>query len=133
MKKQLRPVRVFQPNRSKRRAITAMNKRIEREKRTVSLMIGMFCKKHHTADNGFCEVCLALFDYAEARTNNCKFGSNKPICAKCPVHCYKPDKREEIKKVMRFAGPRMIYTHPYLAMMHIFDKNRSKQYERTNK
>ncbi len=83
-----------------------MSKRIQREKRTVSVMIGMYCQQHHVSNNGLCPDCLALKEYAEARTDNCQFGENKPVCVKCPVHCYKPEKREEIKKVMRYAGPK---------------------------
>ncbi len=105
-----------------------MNRRIEREKRTVSLMIGMYCSKHHSPSNDFCTKCLELKKYAEARSNNCQFGEKKPVCSKCPVHCYTLEKREEIKTVMRYAGPKMIYRHPYLAVMHIIDKQKKLKY-----
>jgi hypothetical protein len=29
--------------------------------------------------------------------------------------------REKIKGVMRYAGPRMMYRHPVLAVLHVFD------------
>jgi hypothetical protein len=32
------------------------------------------------------------------------FGDNKPACKQCPVHCYQPAKREEMKQIMRWAG-----------------------------
>ena len=105
-----------------------MNGRIQREMRTVSLMIGMYCSKHHSSGNDFCTNCLVLKKYAEARSNNCQFGEKKPVCSKCPVHCFTPEKRVEIKTVMRYAGPRMIYSHPYLAIMHLIDKNRKPDY-----
>lgn len=101
-----------------------MNSRLQREKQTVSLMIGMYCKKHHSSKNGLCSDCLALRKYAEARTIKCQFGDQKPICSNCPVHCYKPEKREKIRTVMRFAGPKMIYRHPYLAVMHLLDEQK---------
>ena len=28
----------------------------------------------------------------------------KTFCANCKVHCYKPEMREQIRKVMRFSG-----------------------------
>lgn len=92
-------------------------------------MIGIYCQKHHSKNSGLCTDCLELEKYAKARTEKCRFGDRKPVCSKCPVHCYKPEKREEIKTVMRYAGPRMIYTHPYLAVMHIIDKNRRTRNE----
>ncbi len=27
------------------------------------------------------------------------------FCSNCRVHCYSPDMRQQIKKVMRFSGP----------------------------
>jgi hypothetical protein len=95
--------------------------RIEREKKTVQKMIRLYCHKHHQGSNGLCSACSMLEKYATDRTNKCKFGKNKPVCSNCPVHCYKPEKRNEIKTVMRYAGPRMIYKHPVLAVLHIVD------------
>ena len=46
------------------------------------------------------------------------FGPDKPVCSKCPVHCYRPELRERIRGVMRYAGPRMLYRHPVLALRH---------------
>jgi hypothetical protein len=43
-------------------------------------------------------------------------------CAKCPVHCYRPELRERIRAVMRYAGPRMLFRHPRLAILHLWDR-----------
>jgi len=40
------------------------------------------------------------------------------------VHCYKPEMRERIRGVMRFAGPRMALRHPLLAVRHLLDERR---------
>lgn len=104
-----------------------MNKRLNREKQTVSLMIGMYCKKHHSSNNDLCSDCSGLKEYAETSTDKCQFGDQKPVCSNCPVHCYKPEKREKVREVMRYAGPRMIYTYPYLAVMHVIDKSRKNR------
>ncbi len=106
-----------------------MNKRTEREKRTVSLMIGMHCRHNHPHGNGLCEECAALQEYAMRRTEACRFGSDKPVCSACPVHCYKPGMRERIRGVMRYAGPRMIWHHPGLAVLHLIDKRRDARME----
>ena len=102
-----------------------MRKRIEREKKTVSLMIGMYCGHHHTRA-GLCESCSGLKDYAMKQTANCRFGQEKPVCSACPVHCYKRDMREHIRDVMRFAGPRMIWRHPAYAVTHLIDKKKDE-------
>jgi hypothetical protein len=95
--------------------------RIERERKTVEAMIRLYCRDlHHTRD-GLCDQCKALHNYAMLRLDKCPFGQEKTTCAKCPVHCYKPAMREEIRQVMRYAGPRMLYTHPILAIRHMLD------------
>lgn len=99
-----------------------MSKRIQREENTVSLMIAMYCKAHHQSEKILCDSCSKLDQYAKARTAKCRFGVDKPACSKCTVHCYNSIMREQIREVMRFAGPRMLFNHPFIAIMHIADK-----------
>ena len=88
------------------------------ESRTVEAMIEIFCHGQHGSKKGLCSECQELLDYAVLRLEECPFQENKPKCAKCPVHCYKPDMREKIRAVMRYAGPRMLYRHPVLSGAH---------------
>lgn len=44
-------------------ARAAADKR-EREKRMVSQMIALYCKKNHRTKDGLCPACAALADYA---------------------------------------------------------------------
>lgn len=92
--------------------------RIEREKYTVSKMVQIYCK-YHEHNSSLCNECQQLLEYAHQRLNYCKFGEKKPTCRKCPIHCYKPDMREKMCKVMRFSGPRMIFFHPIMAIRHL--------------
>lgn len=99
---------------------------INNEKKTVRAMIGIYCKSHHgTNKNNLCESCSNLLEYALKRIDKCVFGFDKPSCEKCPVHCYKKKYRDEIKTIMRYAGPRMIYKHPILAIKHMIKNRRS--------
>jgi hypothetical protein len=100
-------------------------KRSERENRTVKAMIGMYCQGHHGGHAGLCEECQALYAYAVQRTAKCVFGEEKPACGQCPIHCYRPQMKEKIGKIMRYAGPKMIYRHPILALRHLIIKRRS--------
>ncbi|MFC2033310.1 nitrous oxide-stimulated promoter family protein [Chloroflexota bacterium] len=96
-----------------------------RESRTVAVMISDYCRYHHPDDEQ-CLDCSELSDYALERLNKCPFQEGKTTCARCPVHCYKPDMRKRIRTVMRYAGPRMIYRHPVLALFHIIDGRRKE-------
>lgn len=99
--------------------------RRKRELKTIEVMISLYCRVHH-AGNGSssCSSCLGLFDYATRRLERCTFGEAKPTCAKCTVHCYSATRREQIRTVMRWAGPRMLLKHPLLAMFHLIDGHR---------
>lgn len=94
--------------------------RLERERRTIRAMIVIYCHRRHHAC-GLCDACAALNAYAEWRFDRCPYGPDKPTCANCPIHCYQKHMRETIREVMRFAGPRMMLSHPLLALAHILD------------
>ena len=98
--------------------------RLERERRTVAAMIGRFCRDRHGSDGELCAECADLELYTRLRLEKCPYGETKPTCATCPIHCYQPHRREQIKKVMAFAGPRMLLTHPILAIRHMLDGRR---------
>ena len=91
--------------------------RIEREKRTVGQMIGIYCRTRH--GGGLCPECSELLAYACFRLDHCRFGNAKGTCKQCRVHCYKPAMRERMRSVMRFAGPRMLWHHPVAAIRHM--------------
>ena len=106
--------------------------RIERERKTVYLMIRLFCRRHHRAAGAerggahdLCSECAHLYEYTRKRLATCRFGEEKPVCSKCSVHCYAPGPREQIRRVMRFSGPRMLLRHPYAALIHLTDSVRS--------
>jgi hypothetical protein len=98
--------------------------RLVRERRTVLAMIECYCRDHHASVDRLCPECQDLFDYATLRLERCRFGPAKPTCAHCPVHCYLPARREQVKQVMRYAGPRMLWQHPILALRHWLDGRR---------
>jgi hypothetical protein len=94
--------------------------RRERELKTIAAMIRIFCHKHgHSRTAALCGDCADLLDYATRRLERCVFGDAKPTCANCVVHCYTAEKREQIRHVMRWAGPRMLLRHPVLSIMHL--------------
>jgi hypothetical protein len=96
-----------------------------REFKTISVMLRMYCRTHHAAQGTrLCQACTELHDYAQRRLERCVFGEVKPTCAKCTVHCYKAAMREQIRQVMTWAGPRMLWRHPVLAVRHVIDGRR---------
>jgi Nitrous oxide-stimulated promoter len=97
------------------------SKRLAREWHTMAAMIGCYCRGQHGTRDALCPECRGLLDYAAVRLERCRFGPEKPVCAKCPVHCYQRARREQVRVVMRYAGPRMVWQHPLLSLRHWLD------------
>lgn len=93
---------------------------IATEKKTVAAMVRIYCAEHHPDARGVCTECGTLLAYSHARLDGCPYGADKPTCKACPIHCYKPAQRESMRTVMRFAGPRMLWRHPWLAIVHLW-------------
>lgn len=98
--------------------MTTNGKHIEEEKKIVGQMIRLYCKQHE-GHKKLCPSCQELLEYAYHRLDRCKYGEEKPTCQKCPIHCYKPEMKERIRKVMRWSGPRMILYHPITSIKHL--------------
>jgi len=101
--------------------VAFVNKRLGREAKTMAAMIKIHCRDHHGATGSLCVKCQRLLDYANVRLERCRFGAKKPTCANCPVHCYQKTRREQVKMVMHYAGPRMLWEHPLMSLRHWLD------------
>ena len=91
---------------------------MNQELRTVELMIALYCRDRHKTEMGLCPECSSLLEYAGSRLAKCRFKANKPTCAKCPIHCYQPARRKQMREVMRYSGPRMLLRHPLASLGH---------------
>ena len=111
--------------------MVSIKKRLAREHLTMSKMVGIYCAAHHD-NNGdsLCKTCREFLNYAELRLRKCPYGNQKPTCANCPVHCYKPARKDQARVIMRFAGPRMLLRHPLLAIAHQLDGFRKVPHQR---
>ena len=99
---------------------------IQHEKATVAMMTRLYCRHHH-GGNELCADCASLLEYAHARLDHCPFGDNKNSCRQCPIHCYRSDRAEHMRRVMRYAGPRMMLHHPIYAIRHMLTELRHRR------
>jgi len=107
--------------------------RMVRERKTIKVMIDLYCRDHHGTQKELCTDCHELLDYAYLRLDKCPFQEGKTTCANCSVHCYKTDIREQVRQVMRYAGPRMLRRHPILTLFHFIDGKRKDPLGRQRK
>lgn len=97
------------------------------EKKLIPVMIRMYCRGNHKEERKnegvksreLCAKCQELAEYAAFRLEKCPFKKNKGFCSYCKIHCYKPEYRAEMKEVMKYSGPRMLFSHPIFAMSHV--------------
>ena len=110
--------------------MSGLTGRLKHEHDTLVCMTRIYCAHHHADRNGsdLCEACARLMGYAQRRLEKCPYGSDKPTCAHCPIHCYKPAQRETVRNVMKFAGPRMAWRHPLRSLTHLLDKRRKAEH-----
>ena len=97
------------------------------ELKTIKLMTIIYCQAHHqgcVCDDDLCDDCAAFIKYAEQKLDRCVYGELKPACKTCPIHCYKPDQKEQARLIMRYSGPRMLMKHPILAIKHLIKANK---------
>lgn len=96
----------------------AESKFVQQEQATIASMTHLFCRAKHGTRQGLCPDCQELLDYAQERVARCMLLPEKPVCACCPVHCYKAAQRERIREVMRFSGPRLLFKDPLAVVRH---------------
>lgn len=94
-------------------------RKIEKEKKTIDFMVRLYCR-HKLKQSTLPAEYAELTEYAHARLDHCRFGEGKSSCKRCPVHCYGKAKREMVRQVMRWSGPRMFLYSPIEAFKHIF-------------
>jgi len=92
--------------------------KIERNKATLEIMV-RFYAKHHRDEDDIDAWCKDLVLYAHKRLDHCPFGSEKPACHNCKIHCYSSNYRAKIKQVMKYSGPRMMIYQPRAFLNHL--------------
>ncbi len=100
--------------------------RKELEKKLIHEMISLFCRKHHDG-SPLCPSCLELEAYADKKISRCPYGDQKTSCSKCTTHCYAKNRAEEMKKVMRYSGPRIMLNAPLLTIRYLCYKRRAEK------
>lgn len=121
-----------------RKALRDPELRREMEKESLSFMIEIYCNgNHHTKKGELCPECREFEKYALERTDKCPFMETKTFCSACEVHCYRGKWGDYVKKVMRYAGPRMMLHHPVLGTLHgvvtLKNKRNARKFEKKDK
>lgn len=110
-----------------------LSEQIRYETAIMRKMIALYCRGNHRLKDGsklkkgeLCSECEELLDYALTRIDNCPVKDTKDFCSNCEIHCYQATKREQIRVVMRYSGPRMMLHAPITAIRHVIRSSKKK-------
>lgn len=74
-----------------------------------------------------CCECAELLAYAEVRRALCP-RDPKPFCSYCDTQCYRPQMRERMREMMRYAGPRsLLHGHAVDGVRHLLAGRRARK------
>lgn len=113
---------------------------VRADARLVGDFAGIYCRGNHRATHReplvsdgaalgvygrtppvVCAGCADLVRYAERRRASCP-KDPKPFCSNCDTHCYTPGMRDRVREVMRYAGPRSMFTrHALAGVRHLIE------------
>lgn len=97
-----------------------MDKKLSEEYEIVCEMINLY----HRKNDSFSDAEISdLKAYVKSKLSSCPHGSNKPFCSYCKIHCYEPVRRDQIREIMRFSGPRFIFYRPGKSLKHLLYKS----------
>lgn len=65
-----------------------------------------------------CADCGKLLAHALIKRAHCPYDP-KPMCKKCPTHCYAPHHRNAMRAVMRFSGRKLVLSGRLDYLLHL--------------
>jgi len=118
-------------------APAATDLKLEKDLRVLVRFISLYCDHRHDAAAkeafalpGFdgqalgkrpvvlCHPCRKLLAHALVKRSRCPLDP-KPACKHCPVHCYHPTYRQNIREVMRYSGRRLVLSGRLDLLYHL--------------
>jgi hypothetical protein len=105
--------------------------------KTVARFIDVYCRfKHKNAQKSLvqlkthdvstiygrelhlCRDCRKLLAHAFVKRSRCPFDP-KPMCKKCPDHCYAPAYAARMREVMKFSGRKLVLSGRLDYLLHL--------------
>lgn len=104
--------------------MSKLEKKKLEKKQVLEKMIRLYCKNNHK--DYLCNDCKNLISYSNIRTDYCKRLDEFFFCSSCDRTCYDNENLEKIRKIMRYSGPRMIYSDPKASVRFVSEKIKMK-------
>ncbi len=89
----------------------------------------IYCRGNHlnaTRDaGGMCPECRRVIEQTLERSAACPYG-HAGNCEDCKTHCQRGEARDAIRRIMRYAAPRMAFRHPVMTFRYLRKKMMSR-------
>lgn len=114
------------------------DKKLLADLRTLARFVEVFCDGNHPADVRrpvrmrthdvagiaghpveLCPECTRLLMHAFVKRSRCPMNP-KPACKHCPNHCYAPEYRQRIRKVMAYSGRKLVLRGRLDYLLHLW-------------
>lgn len=116
----------------------ALDKKLLADLKVLARFIEVYCHGNHTAEPPspvrmrthdveaiaghcvrLCPECTRLLMHAWVKRGRCPMDP-KPVCKHCPNHCYAPEYRQQIRKVMAYSGRKLVLRGRLDYLLHLW-------------
>ena len=92
---------------------------------TLEAMGKIYCKAHHKGEPkdeaGLCQWCRTVVQDTFDRSQNCPNG-HQENCQDCDIKCQRGESQANVKKLMAYSAPIMLFRHPLMAATYLRKK-----------
>lgn len=85
----------------------------------------IYCRGHHKDRQRdsvlLCPECRSVIEETLKRTEACPNG-HVGNCQDCDIKCQRGEAQENIRHIMRYAAPRMVFRHPVMTVKYLRKK-----------
>lgn len=103
--------------------------RREKERRLLSCMVAYYCRKNHGNRVRLCPECADVDRFIRQRCH-CPRQEATRLCRSCPAQCGRPELKEKLRRMVRYACPRMLFRHPVTVSRYVAAARREKKAEK---
>lgn len=99
--------------------------RAAKDRATMEAIGQIYCRGNHDAAlrgaDAMCPECREAIERTLDRATACPHGHNHN-CEDCETHCQRGESQQQIKRIMRYAAPRMAFRHPLMTATYLRKK-----------
>lgn len=101
-----------------------------KDRATMEAIGSIYCHGNHDdssrAGGIMCSECREAIETTLKRAELCPHG-HEGNCEDCDTHCQRGEEQQNIKRIMRYAAPRMAIRHPFMTLTYLRKKLRGRK------